>query len=159
MSLNGTKLTFSLVGLMICLKKEHNKRLTLVNLIKEAGIEFDQATLQYWNAIKTTNLGPWSLTNCSSSWKSWRLNERHYGGLTGKTKLKLLEQFGMSKVHIWRRSYDGLLPPNMDRDESIQHTSTVVTLHLTTPVIPDAENLSDFGTCPSILGRQNCSST
>ncbi len=47
-SLNGTKLTFSLVGLMlICLKYAHNKRSTLDKLIKEVGIEFWTRCYQY----------------------------------------------------------------------------------------------------------------
>ena len=57
-------------------------------LIKEAGIEFDQAyTSVLKRAIKTTNL---ALEASDQLWvpveKSWRLNERHYGGLTGKNK-------------------------------------------------------------------------
>ena len=87
-------------------------------LIKEAGIEFDQAyTSVLKRAIKTTNL---ALEYSDQLWvpvvKSWRLNERHYGGLTGKNKAEAAEQFGDEQVHIWRRSYD-VLPPNMDRDD------------------------------------------
>ena len=57
-SLNGTKLTFSLVGLMlICLKKGTQQAIDAGKLIKEAGIEFDQAyTSVLKRAIKTTNL-------------------------------------------------------------------------------------------------------
>ena len=76
-------------------------------LIKEAGIEFDQAyTSVLKRAIKTTNL---ALEASDQLWvpveKSWRLNERHYGGLTGKNKAEAAEQFGDEQVHIWRRSY------------------------------------------------------
>ncbi len=57
-------------------------------LIKEAGIEFDIAyTSVLKRAIKTTNL---ALEFSDQLWvpvvKSWRLNERHYGGLTGLNK-------------------------------------------------------------------------
>jgi 2,3-bisphosphoglycerate-dependent phosphoglycerate mutase len=88
-------------------------------LIKEAGIEFDQAyTSVLKRAIKTTNL---ALEASDQLWvpveKSWRLNERHYGGLTGKNKAEAAEQFGDEQVHIWRRSYD-VLPPAMDRDDA-----------------------------------------
>ena len=74
-------------------------------LIKEAGIEFDQAyTSVLKRAIKTTNL---ALEAADQLWvpveKSWRLNERHYGGLTGKNKAEAAEQFGDEQVHIWRR--------------------------------------------------------
>ena len=47
--------------------------------------------------------------------KSWRLNERHYGELTGADKLQMIEQHGARQVHLWRRSYhtrppEGLKP-------------------------------------------------
>ncbi|MEJ7443128.1 2,3-bisphosphoglycerate-dependent phosphoglycerate mutase, partial [Staphylococcus warneri] len=45
--------------------------------------------------------------------KSWRLNERHYGGLQGLNKDEARQQFGEEQVHIWRRSYD-TPPPAQD---------------------------------------------
>ena len=45
--------------------------------------------------------------------KSWRLNERHYGGLQGKNKAETAEAFGDEQVHIWRRSFD-IRPPLLD---------------------------------------------
>jgi 2,3-bisphosphoglycerate-dependent phosphoglycerate mutase len=41
--------------------------------------------------------------------KDWRLNERHYGGLTGLDKAETAAKYGDEQVHIWRRSYD--VPP------------------------------------------------
>ncbi|MBJ8325361.1 phosphoglycerate mutase [Streptococcus pacificus] len=111
-------------------------------LIKEAGIEFDIAfTSVLKRAIKTTNL---ALESADQLWlpveKSWRLNERHYGGLTGKNKAEAAEEFGDEQVHIWRRSYD-TLPPLMSRDdEHSAHTDRRYAL-LDDSVIPDAENL------------------
>ena len=72
--------------------------------------------------------------------KSWRLNERHYGGLTGKTKQKLLNNLVMNKFHIWRRSYD-VLPPAMDRDDEHSAHTDRRYASLDDSVIPDAENL------------------
>lgn len=43
--------------------------------------------------------------------KHWRLNERHYGGLTGLDKKETAEKHGKEQVHIWRRSYDIPPPP------------------------------------------------
>ena len=65
-------------------------------LIKEAGIEFDVAfTSVLKRAIKTTNL---ALEASDQLWvpveKSWRLNERHYGGLTGQIKDEAAEKWG-----------------------------------------------------------------
>jgi len=45
--------------------------------------------------------------------KSWRLNERHYGGLQGKNKAETAEAFGAEQVHIWRRSF-AVRPPLLD---------------------------------------------
>lgn len=45
--------------------------------------------------------------------KSWRLNERHYGGLTGLNKAETAEKHGEEQVKIWRRSFD-IPPPPMD---------------------------------------------
>lgn len=45
--------------------------------------------------------------------KSWRLNERHYGGLQGLNKPETVEKHGTEQVNIWRRSYD-IPPPIVD---------------------------------------------
>ncbi|WP_133366415.1 2,3-diphosphoglycerate-dependent phosphoglycerate mutase [Qipengyuania sediminis] len=61
-------------------------------------------------AIKTLHL---ALEACDRLWipetKDWRLNERHYGGLTGLDKQQTRERHGEEQVHIWRRSFD--VPP------------------------------------------------
>lgn len=63
-------------------------------------------------AIKTLHL---ALEECGRLWipetKDWRLNERHYGGLTGLDKQETRERHGDEQVHIWRRSYDIPPPP------------------------------------------------
>jgi 2,3-bisphosphoglycerate-dependent phosphoglycerate mutase len=43
--------------------------------------------------------------------KDWRLNERHYGGLTGLNKQETAERHGEAQVKLWRRSYDVPPPP------------------------------------------------
>ncbi|MGH6965920.1 MAG: 2,3-diphosphoglycerate-dependent phosphoglycerate mutase [Phenylobacterium sp.] len=43
--------------------------------------------------------------------KDWRLNERHYGGLTGLNKTDTAAKHGAEQVTIWRRSYDVPPPP------------------------------------------------
>ncbi len=49
--------------------------------------------------------------------KDWRLNERHYGALTGLNKAETAEKHGEDQVKIWRRSYDVPPPPLEDTDE------------------------------------------
>ncbi|XP_050306371.1 phosphoglycerate mutase 1 [Anthonomus grandis grandis] len=43
--------------------------------------------------------------------KTWRLNERHYGGLTGLNKADTVAKYGEEQVNIWRRSFDVPPPP------------------------------------------------
>lgn len=45
--------------------------------------------------------------------KDWRLNERHYGGLTGLDKAETAAKHGDDQVKIWRRSFD-TPPPVLD---------------------------------------------
>jgi 2,3-bisphosphoglycerate-dependent phosphoglycerate mutase len=47
--------------------------------------------------------------------KDWRLNERHYGGLTGLNKQEMIDKVGESQVKIWRRSFD-VPPPPLEED-------------------------------------------
>jgi len=46
--------------------------------------------------------------------RDWRLNERHYGALTGLDKAETTARHGADQVQIWRRSYD-VPPPPMER--------------------------------------------
>ncbi len=63
-------------------------------------------------AIRTLHL---ALAECDRLWipetKDWRLNERHYGGLTGLNKQETAARHGDEQVHIWRRSFDVPPPP------------------------------------------------
>ncbi|ANK12261.1 2,3-diphosphoglycerate-dependent phosphoglycerate mutase [Erythrobacter neustonensis] len=45
--------------------------------------------------------------------KDWRLNERHYGGLTGLDKAETAAKHGDDQVKIWRRSFD-IPPPELE---------------------------------------------
>lgn len=49
--------------------------------------------------------------------KTWRLNERHYGGLTGLNKAETAAKYGEAQVQIWRRSFD-IPPPAMEKDHA-----------------------------------------
>ena len=82
-------------------------------LIAAAGLAFDAAyTSVLTRAIRTLEL---ALHASGQVWipvtKDWRLNERHYGGLTGLNKAETADKFGVEQVHIWRRSYDIPPPP------------------------------------------------
>lgn len=58
--------------------------------------------------------------NWIPTFRSWRLNERHYGSLQGLDKAATLEKFGPEQFQIWRRSYDTPPPPIEDDNEFSQ---------------------------------------
>jgi 2,3-bisphosphoglycerate-dependent phosphoglycerate mutase len=49
-------------------------------------------------------------------YKSWRLNERHYGALQGLDKAETAARHGMEQTNVWRRSYD-IPPPPLAPDD------------------------------------------
>jgi 2,3-bisphosphoglycerate-dependent phosphoglycerate mutase len=53
--------------------------------------------------------------NWIPTYRSWRLNERHYGALQGLDKAETLEKFGPEQFQLWRRSYD-VPPPELADD-------------------------------------------
>ncbi len=62
--------------------------------------------------------------------KSWRLNERHYGSLTGLSKKETMEKYGEKQVQLWRRDYTTpppLLPtmPNQPRNRVFQNIEKI----------------------------------
>ncbi len=84
-------------------------------LMAAKGIDFDLCfTSLQTRAIKTLNL---ALEAMGRLWlpveKDWRLNERHYGGLTGLDKAETAARHGDDQVKIWRRSFD-IPPPPME---------------------------------------------
>jgi 2,3-bisphosphoglycerate-dependent phosphoglycerate mutase len=84
-------------------------------LLKAAGVRFDRA---YSSVLTRANrTGEMALTEAGQGdlplIKDWRLNERHYGGLTGLDKAETAAKHGDEQVKIWRRSYD-IPPPPLD---------------------------------------------
>ena len=84
-------------------------------LLADKGFDFDLCfTSLQKRAIKTLHL---ALEAMDRLWlpveKDWRLNERHYGGLTGLNKAETAARHGDDQVHVWRRSFD-VPPPAME---------------------------------------------
>jgi 2,3-bisphosphoglycerate-dependent phosphoglycerate mutase len=82
-------------------------------LMAAKGLDFDRTfTSLQTRAIKTLNL---ALEAMNRLWlpteKHWRLNERHYGGLTGLDKAETAARHGEEQVKVWRRSFDVPPPP------------------------------------------------
>jgi 2,3-bisphosphoglycerate-dependent phosphoglycerate mutase len=97
-------------------------------LLKATGVSFAGAyTSVQKRAIRTLHI---ALDEMDRLWlpvvKDWRLNERHYGGLTGLDKKETADKHGAEQVKIWRRSYDTPPPPideafNPARDPRYAH--------------------------------------
>lgn len=85
-------------------------------LLAASEVPFDKIfTSVQTRAIRTGNL---ALDAAKLSWlpveRSWRLNERHYGALTGLDKAETAVKHGDEQVKVWRRSYD-VPPPPLER--------------------------------------------
>jgi 2,3-bisphosphoglycerate-dependent phosphoglycerate mutase len=93
-------------------------------LLREKGLDFDCCfTSVLTRAIRTLHL---VLHEMDRLWlpvtKDWRLNERHYGGLTGLNKQEMIDKVGADQVKIWRRSYD-IAPPDLPSDSPYDVTT------------------------------------
>jgi 2,3-bisphosphoglycerate-dependent phosphoglycerate mutase len=75
-------------------------------------------------------------------YRSWRLNERHYGALQGLNKAEMAERHGMEKVQIWRRSYD-TRPPALTPEDPLYPGKDPRYVGLKPEEIPLTECLKD----------------
>lgn len=94
-------------------------------------------------AIRTLHL---SLDEMDRLWlpveKSWRLNERHYGGLQGLNKKEMTDKVGADQVHIWRRSFDVPPPPLANNDPGLPHSDPRYS-DIDPGLLPYTESLKD----------------
>lgn len=110
-------------------------------LMAARGIDFDLCfTSVQTRAIKTLNL---ALEAMGRLWlpveKDWRLNERHYGGLTGLNKAEMAAKVGEEQVRIWRRSFD-IPPPPLEAGSAYDLSGDRRYANIP---IPDTESLKD----------------
>src|SRR5205085_3436229 len=87
-------------------------------VLKKDGYTFDVA---YTSVLKRAIRTLWTvLDEMDLMWipvyRTWRLNERHYGALQGLNKAETAAKFGEDQVKIWRRSYD-IPPPSLTSDD------------------------------------------
>ena len=112
-------------------------------LLRESGYAFDTAhTSVLKRAVRTL----WGVQDAMDQmWlpvlTDWRLNERHYGALTGLNKAETAAKYGADQVKVWRRSY-ATPPPPLERsaNESI-HDPRYASLK--PAQIPNTECLKD----------------
>jgi 2,3-bisphosphoglycerate-dependent phosphoglycerate mutase len=113
-------------------------------LLSSAGVAVDLAyTSVLTRAIRTLDL---ALEEMGRLWvpvrRHWRLNERHYGALTGLDKAETKEEFGEVQFKAWRRSYD-TPPPPMAPDHPLQVRDDPRYGGLPPEVVPATECLAD----------------
>lgn len=75
-------------------------------------------------------------------YKSWRLNERHYGALQGLNKAETAQKYGEEQVHKWRRFVD-VRPPELEKDDARFAGLDPMYKELSESEIPLTENLQD----------------
>mmetsp|Transcript_24887 Transcript_24887/g.52753 ORF Transcript_24887/g.52753 Transcript_24887/m.52753 type:complete len:263 (+) Transcript_24887:53-841(+) len=113
-------------------------------LLKAEGIKVDVAYTSFLKrAIKTLNL---ALEAADQLFvpvnKTWRLNERMYGGLTGLDKKETVVKHGAEQVQVWRRSFD-IPPPPLEKSSEYHPANEAKYAGLDGKDIPDTECLKD----------------
>jgi 2,3-bisphosphoglycerate-dependent phosphoglycerate mutase len=93
-------------------------------------------------AFKTAELVNQCFNKKTLIHKSWRLNERHYGDLTGLNKTNAREKFGEEKIHEWRRGYN-TPPPPISPENQFNPNNDVQYMDLPKESIPLSECLAD----------------
>jgi 2,3-bisphosphoglycerate-dependent phosphoglycerate mutase len=117
---------------------------TAGRLMRAEGLGFDIAyTSLLERAIKTMwlALGEMGQENIPS-FRSWRLNERHYGALQGLNKQEMAARHGEAQVKIWRRSYD-VRPPALTPDDPSWPGHDARYASLSKAELPSTECLQD----------------
>jgi len=112
--------------------------------LRKAGYEFDIA---YTSVLRRAIRTLWHVQDAMDlMWlpvvHSWRLNERHYGALTGLNKAETAMKYGDEQVHIWRRSYD-VRPPLLEIEDERNPKNDLRYSKLNPADIPLGECLKD----------------
>ena len=112
--------------------------------LKKAGYEFDIA---YSSVLRRAIRTLWYIQDAMDlMWipvvHSWRLNERHYGALTGLSKTETAAKYGEDQVYVWRRSFD-IRPPLLHQDDDRNPQNDPRYTKLNAADIPLGECLKD----------------
>lgn len=112
--------------------------------LAEAGFRFDFAVT---SLLKRTIRSQWLILDemdamCLPIVKHWRLNERHYGALTGLRREDTIAQFGEEQVWKWRRGFDSR-PPLMPADDPRAPAREARYRDIAPELLPLGESLKD----------------
>ncbi len=113
-------------------------------LIKELRLNIDFFFCSYQKrAIETLNLVLNTLRIKNNNIiKSWQLNERHYGSLTGLNKDEMKKKLGEKKIQEFRRSWD-IAPEPLNRNSPYHPLNIEIYKNVPKDKIPDTESLKD----------------
>jgi len=113
-------------------------------LLKDEGVRFDICFTSFLKrAIKTCNLALEAADQLDVNVKkTWKINERMYGGLQGLDKKETVVKHGIEQVTTWRRSFD-LPPPEIDKDSEFHTAGEEKYKDLKPEEIPVTESLKD----------------
>ncbi len=75
-------------------------------------------------------------------YRTWRLNERHYGALQGLNKAEIAARHGEAQTKLWRRSYT-VRPPALTPDDDRYPGGDPRYIRLTPDQLPLTECLQD----------------
>ena len=114
------------------------------SLLAEEGLVFDEAhTSVLTRAVKTLQL---ALEEMGQLWvpvhRHWRLNERHYGALTGLDKAQTKAEYGEKQYTEWRRSY-AVPPPAMPAGDPFDVRKDPRYAAYPPEIVPETECLAD----------------
>lgn len=112
--------------------------------LADAGIRFD---LAFTSVLKRVIRSQWLIVDEMDLMyipviSHWRLNERHYGALTGQSRADVIAQFGEDQVWKWRRGYDSR-PPLMDRNDARAPALEARYRDISPEILPLGESLED----------------
>ena len=113
-------------------------------LIKELRLNIDFFFCSYQKrAIETLNLVLNTLRIKNNNIiKSWQLNERHYGSLTGLNKDEMKKKLGEKKIQEFRRSWD-IAPEPLNQNSPYHPLNIEIYKNVPRDKIPDTESLKD----------------
>jgi len=125
-------------------EKGREEALKAGKILKEQGYTFDTA---YTSVLKRAIRTLWTIMDeMDLMWipvyRTWRLNERHYGALQGLNKSEMAQKYGEEQVYIWRRSYD-IQPPAMTPEDERFPGKDIRYKDLNADDLPLTESLKD----------------
>lgn len=125
-------------------EKGINEAIKAGKVLKGKGFEFDIAFVSVLKrALRTLWIALEEMDQLWIPWeKSWRLNERHYGGLQGLNKAETAAKHGEEQVLIWRRSYD-VPPPPLEKSDDRYPGKLRVYSDVEAKDLPLTESLKD----------------